>query len=380
MSYSDSITIQNTIDSFTCIISSSSGSTFVDSSGSTVLLCRLFNTDGEIDELNDTVGHEYEYYYLWKRDGADWRVDANEESIAATGKILEIDPATDLGQANSYVFSCSVFRVDEYNAYLNNNGDEPLLIAYNEINLDLTIKKWMRFDEETGLWVYGSGDSTSDYATLTENGGFHIYKKNTEVAEVPYAEQARFSTSCMIKNLVIGQLMAKPTKNGWIWSTQFEDCTLNKINEDLITELITVEEYLSPAVVKVYNLAITITNANLIFDDTNNILEYNYSITDENGASPPAGAAFRIGISIDDYNTEYNDAESNDNHSLVITSDYSNNNISFDLSRVNNLSNGTHSIIFSLYNNNNDNRYEYKEFNITTDFINSSSDGEDDND
>ena len=52
------------------------------------------------------------------------------------------------------------------------------LIGYTEINIDKTLKKWMNFDDLTGLWIR---KQNSEWATLTDETGYHIYKIPSDI-------------------------------------------------------------------------------------------------------------------------------------------------------------------------------------------------------
>ena len=317
------------------------------------LVCKIFNGGEEIDNNGNT------YSYIWKRNGEDWRYDENDQLIEVNEKKLIIDPTIDLQDANNYTFSCTV--------YLNRLGYEPVKVSYSEF--DATIKKWMKFDEETGLWIYGNSGVNGKYATLTDNTGFYVYQKNSATADTEYLARARFSTTCMIENLAIKDLIAKPSAvNGWIWSSQFEDYTTQNIEENLITNLLIDEQYVEPQPFKRYVANFDISDSNRIYNTTNSTLNYTYEIQD-----------------IDDINASL------DGLSFYIVPVIEGNSVAEEIKKINalstltgtvnlskwNLNNGEHIIIFNLYSNNNnaegndysgETRYEFKSFTIETEF------------
>ena len=172
---SDQITITDIRDSIGCEISSSNGTSLLDASQGTILTCRLYGADGEIDPEIETEEDEenitQDYIYYWTKKETD--SSEEEEEFFRTGKSIELTPE-DLESSdnnNSFTFYCDV-----YNIFLEEDGQ---LVAHGEITLDSTIKKWMNFDESLGLSIQSPGSS---WATLTDETGYHIYhnsKNNT---------------------------------------------------------------------------------------------------------------------------------------------------------------------------------------------------------
>lgn len=213
---SDSYQINNITDSLTCIISSSDGEALVDLNIPPILICRLFMGGEELDAVNQEL--TYEYYYLWKRNGEDWREDANEETIPFLGKqlILQTDDLKN-SEENVIVFSCEVY---EENPVL--NAETPI-VAYGEINLDTTVKKWMTFDEQTGLWIR---KERGEYTTLTDESGYHIYKIPPNILEENLYNKneltwiASFAKdSLMVPRIRMGNIIAQTSTSseGWTW-------------------------------------------------------------------------------------------------------------------------------------------------------------------
>lgn len=234
----DSFQINNITDSISCIISSTGGEALIDAELTPILTCRLFSGDGEIDSVPEELEEEeeeeynYQYYYVWKRNGVDWR-DDNE---IATGKqlfLIEEDLESDGNVEDLLVFSCSVYEEDPLIAV-----NEVPMIAYGEINLDMTIKKWMTFDDQTGLWVRKTG---SEWTTLTDEKGYHIYKVPEEANESlnpnnlnwigSFAEESLMTpkirllgNSDLSSVLNIGQISVIPTNTyGWNWVLDSEN-------------------------------------------------------------------------------------------------------------------------------------------------------------
>jgi len=195
---SGQITINNIIDTLTCIIHSDESQVLADKKDGLTLTCRLFNSDGEVDSLSDfdenfssseneefSSGDIDNYYYIWKRNGEDWREYIEDEELSSgnieefssgfitvTGKQIELTFDDFL---DSNIFSCMVYDYDEYQTYLNSVDEliEPSFLTYGEINIDTTVKKWMTFDDTTGLWIR---KTNGEWTTLTDERGYHIYK------------------------------------------------------------------------------------------------------------------------------------------------------------------------------------------------------------
>ena len=104
---SDSFQINNITDAISCIISSTDNGAMAEEG--TVLTCHLYQEGEEIDAEPDE-NLEYMYYYLWKRDGEDWRVTTENNSYQVIGKSLFLT-SDDLDEINSSViFSCSIYE------------------------------------------------------------------------------------------------------------------------------------------------------------------------------------------------------------------------------------------------------------------------------
>lgn len=229
---SDSFQINNIMESISCTISSSNGEATIDTNGPTVLTCRMFTSMGELDAVPDDVEeeHEYQYYYIWKRNGADWR---EQEFEGKQLQLLAADLKTEEDKIiDTCVFSCSVYEKNQLTI------SEENMIAYAEINLDMTIKKWMTFDEATGLWVRKTG---SQWTTLTDETGYHIYKIPEEAVDSLDPEELNWIGSFAEESLMtpkirllgnsdlssvlnIGQISVIPTETyGWNWVLDSEN-------------------------------------------------------------------------------------------------------------------------------------------------------------
>lgn len=217
---SGQITINNIVDTLTCVIHSS-GSQAIAGKETTTLICRVFNSEGEVDLLDNTIGHEYNYFYLWQRNGADWR-----ENIAE-GKEITLGSGDFL---DSNVFSCKIYDRIEYQNYLNsgNTLSEPSFLSYGEISIDTTVKKWMTFDDQTGLWIR---KTNGEYTTLTDENGYHIYKipSNLEENQLYNINNLEWIASfardsLMVPRIRMGNVIAQRDSDdkGWRWTSYID--------------------------------------------------------------------------------------------------------------------------------------------------------------
>lgn len=95
-------------DAIRCIIESSSGDKFTNGNIQTVLTCRIFDSKGEVDPVNNTEGHKYKYSYTWlKITGTD-----NSTTSEAFGSGKQINITGDHVNEKA-VFSCKVVAREE---------------------------------------------------------------------------------------------------------------------------------------------------------------------------------------------------------------------------------------------------------------------------
>ena len=227
---SDQITITDIRDSIGCEISSSNGTSLLDASQGTVLTCRLYGAEGEIDPEIETEEDEenitQDYIYYWtKKEISSSEEEDEEEEFFRTGKSIELTPE-DLESSdnnNSFTFYCDVYSI-----FLEEDGQ---LIAHGEITLDSTIKKWMNFDESLGLSVQMPGSS---WATLTDETGYHVFNKKDEASDEPIISNKNWSGSFAYGSIFVpkireGGLQVVSTNEnkqslggGWAWK-EYED-------------------------------------------------------------------------------------------------------------------------------------------------------------
>ena len=310
---SGQITINNIVDSISCIISSTNNSALIED-GAT-LVCRLFQNGEEIDSTSN-----YKYYYVWKKNGANWRTFSNQ-TIEVVNKYLHLNKS-DLENSNNDIFSCFVYdsatlsatihRTEAYTGTFHTNfvnesddktyevyggsvyagipgqvtrtplvipnyqtafpstdlhsgyifkcwntasngtgidynpGDEvysnitlyaiwiPIissygdLICYGELNIDTTVKKWMKFDDTTGLWIR---KTDGEYTTLTDESGYHIYKIPDNISDENLYNKnsltwiASFARdSLIVPRIRMGNVIAQRDSDdrGWRWTSYID--------------------------------------------------------------------------------------------------------------------------------------------------------------
>lgn len=296
---SDQITITDIRDSISCEISSSNGTSLLDASQGTVLTCRLYGAEGEIDpeveteEDEEDITQDYVYYWTKKEtSSSEEEKDEEEEEFFRTGKSIELTPE-DLESSdnnNSFTFYCDVYSI-----FLEEDGQ---LVAHGEITLDSTIKKWMEFDDTTGLWVYGNGDESNNFCTLTDNEGFHVYKQITstsaEISETKNSPIASFSNLAIIDELKIGKKLSMFTSSqgGILFGENYNAYTEKiGVNIEQLDESLLVNEDTDMSIqIDLYYLEINISDTSIIGDDNNtyyvytpdnSTLHYNYKIKKE---------------------------------------------------------------------------------------------------
>ena len=339
---SDQITITDIRDSISCEISSSNGVSLLDALQGTVLTCHLYGADGEIDiEDENEEESNGEYLYLWTKkeiessEENEEEENEEEEEFFRTGKSIELT-ANDLksnNNNNSFTFYCDVYSV-----FLEENNQ---LIAHGEITLDITIKKWMEFDENSGLWLYGNDKQTAEYFSKINNAGMHIYKHTDSASEDRETRVAAFSTTTIVERIRIGNAMYinYTDQGGLLFTDKGEDLTemlgseldSKILNTGLVTEYNEENEIEN---IEHYYLEITIENNNVEgiyrFNSENPILTYSYKIKNNANNDNPISSddlTFSINIIGED---DTNNIISIDN--LSISSPYEESNQQINLS------------------------------------------------
>lgn len=304
ISASDQITINNIVEGLICTISSSSsnGTNLVNKEEGTVLTSHIYYNNGEIDLYNQEDNHNYDYYYKWDLVNV-----TGDNNWPRTGKSIVLNKEDFIQDV--LIIGCSIYNADEYGAYLNQLNaqiqaeqeimeeteeeeeeeeeiSEPLLLGYGEIILDATIKKWMNFDDNTGLWIYGSGTIDSEWSTLTDNTGFHLYHNiNSSLSENSAMKFASFADIATVRQLKMNTLTATPSmKGGWSWYQLMDNVTIDTsydsgwLSEDSIEENIPVISNLEKFDVEL--IKTTQEDANTSGEEGNQNIEQNEGITD----------------------------------------------------------------------------------------------------
>lgn len=248
LSGSDQITITNIKDSLTCEVVSSSGTALVDAKKGTTLTCYLYDSNGEVDKINEETGTS-EFIYYWNRKFLNGSGKVREDdNFLRIGKIIDLVPEDFINNIldnlnkETFVFSCSVYDAPF-------GTENANLVGYGEIILDTTIKKWMKFDEKLGLSIQMPG---SEWATLTDDKGYHVFHKTDDsdknIINDDYWSGSFAYGSIFVPKIREGGLQVVNTNNdtqslsgGWAWK-EYEDGDIisptlhfNSVNEQLDT-------------------------------------------------------------------------------------------------------------------------------------------------